>query len=380
MKKNLFIASCILLFSIQAYSQVGINTTTPQASFDIQAKNATGTSSSIEGLLVPRVDRQRAQSMVGTPVSTLVYVNDISTGSTLGTTVDVITTGYYYFNGTKWVSLSASTGIVGNNWSLTGNTGTNSSSNFIGTIDAQPFNIRSNNTNILTVSPNLNVGIGTTAPTNKLHINNFTDPLRLEGLQPAGNNIAGSLVVDNTGVVKSIPINNSIPIMLVGGDIADALPEIFYDYPGGSVGAAHDTVLKTISFTLGKRSIVDFSASISVSFTAFGFPLGNGVPVTNLIQDGKARVCLIYFRFTNVPTGSSIPVNTTFAINSAIYTNSNSGTLPGPIYTTPSGILDLPAGSYTFTVMGSELGQSSFRAYYGRGGSDRIHVKATPLL
>ena len=121
MKKNLFIASCILLFSIQAYSQVGINTTTPQASFDIQAKNATGTSSSIEGLLVPRVDRQRAQSMVGTPVSTLVYVNDISTGSTLGTTVDVITTGYYYFNGTKWVSLSASTGNVGNNWSLTGN-------------------------------------------------------------------------------------------------------------------------------------------------------------------------------------------------------------------------------------------------------------------
>ncbi|UTX48906.1 hypothetical protein [Chryseobacterium sp. MA9] len=76
MKKNT-ITLLALIFSSVAFSQVGINTAEPKATFDINAKNSTGTSSIAEGLLIPRVDRQRAQSMTSVVPSTLVYVNSI---------------------------------------------------------------------------------------------------------------------------------------------------------------------------------------------------------------------------------------------------------------------------------------------------------------
>ncbi|UZU00081.1 hypothetical protein ODZ84_11145 [Chryseobacterium fluminis] len=55
-----------------------------------------------------------------------------------------------------------------------------------------------------------NVGIGTSAPTNKLHVN-ATDPLRLEGLQ-ASSGTSGSLTVNSTGVVQ---LRNSSSISAV---------------------------------------------------------------------------------------------------------------------------------------------------------------------
>ncbi len=46
-----------------------------------------------------------------------------------------------------------------------------------------------------------NVGIGNTAPSNKLHVTSATDPLRLEGLQ-SGSNTDSVLTVTSTGVLK----------------------------------------------------------------------------------------------------------------------------------------------------------------------------------
>ncbi|PWN60187.1 hypothetical protein [Chryseobacterium viscerum] len=47
-----------------------------------------------------------------------------------------------------------------------------------------------------------NMGIGTTAPSNKLHING-TNPLRLQGLTAGDTTTDGLLVVDTNGVVKN---------------------------------------------------------------------------------------------------------------------------------------------------------------------------------
>lgn len=101
----------ISAFSMTIKSQVGINTTTPASTLDATAKNATGTTSNVDGLLLPRVDRQRAQNMVAVPVSTIIYVNSIATGTAAGTAVNINATGYYSFDGTVWTKLNLGSSV-----------------------------------------------------------------------------------------------------------------------------------------------------------------------------------------------------------------------------------------------------------------------------
>ena len=54
MRKN-YLFLIFLSFSIAAFSQVGINTTSPNAALDIEASNSTSPSSS-DGLLIPRIE------------------------------------------------------------------------------------------------------------------------------------------------------------------------------------------------------------------------------------------------------------------------------------------------------------------------------------
>lgn len=55
-------------------------------------------------------------------------------------------------------------------WSLTGNAGTNASTNFIGTTDSKPLRIRTNNQNRMSILSNGKIGVGTTAPTDRFEI------------------------------------------------------------------------------------------------------------------------------------------------------------------------------------------------------------------
>ncbi|MCS3868664.1 hypothetical protein J3D55_001580 [Chryseobacterium ginsenosidimutans] len=102
--KNLLLLA--VLFSTAAHSQVGVNTANPQTSLDVVAKNATGNSTNVDGILLPRVDRERAQNMSAIPTSTLIYVNSIATGTATGNAVNIDNIGYYYFDGTVWVKFN----------------------------------------------------------------------------------------------------------------------------------------------------------------------------------------------------------------------------------------------------------------------------------
>jgi hypothetical protein len=151
-----------LIFTSLSFSQVGIGTTAPTATLDIVATNTIGTNTNVDGILIPRVDRQRAFSMVSTPIATLIYVNNIATGSATGSAINITSDGFYFFDGTVWQKVTTG---ANRNWELIGNSGTTAGTNFIGTTDAQPLILRTNNANRLTVSSTGDVSIGANAVT-----------------------------------------------------------------------------------------------------------------------------------------------------------------------------------------------------------------------
>ncbi|GEN68771.1 hypothetical protein DRF57_11555 [Chryseobacterium rhizosphaerae] len=159
---------------MKANAQVGINTPIPTSTLDITAKNATGSTTNVDGLLIPRVDRQRAQSMTAVPVSTLIYVNSITTGSQTGTAANIDAAGYYYYDGTLWAKLNppapASVNIYNADGTLTGNRTVTQGANtlaFTGTAN-NAFSVDGNTFSV--DASNHRVGIGTITPKNYLHI------------------------------------------------------------------------------------------------------------------------------------------------------------------------------------------------------------------
>lgn len=137
MKKLFFVPAFLLTFSFVNAQNVGINTTgaAPDAGagLDISFTN--------KGLLVPRVSISNLSTIApitGSSTESLLVYN---TNSTTGT-------GFHYWDGSQWVRMS----INGDAWDLTGNAGTNASTNFLGTTDNVALRFRTNNTNRFEIS------------------------------------------------------------------------------------------------------------------------------------------------------------------------------------------------------------------------------------
>jgi hypothetical protein len=125
----------LLMFVIGsfAYTQEGVainnNGSAPNASaiLDLQSTN--------KGFLVPRMTQSQKVTVAAPSLGLLIYQTDgIS--------------GFYYFSGSEWTELSSQA----SGWSLNGNIGTNSTTQFIGTSDARDLNFRTNNINHLRLS------------------------------------------------------------------------------------------------------------------------------------------------------------------------------------------------------------------------------------
>jgi hypothetical protein len=100
-----------------------------------------------------------------------------------------------------WAAANGGSGSGSSGWGLSGDASTDSASNFIGTTDAKPFNIRTNNSNRLTVNSATGfIGIATTTPSSTLDV---------EG--SFGTNISkqtGAATLDNTATVWYFTSNN----------------------------------------------------------------------------------------------------------------------------------------------------------------------------
>lgn len=160
---KVLICSGISTLGSHSFAQnVGIGTNSPNASAKLEITDPA------RGILIPRVALVNVTNNV-TPVATpatglMVYnTNAAVTGGT--------GTGFYFWDGTQWQKLNSGAQAY---WSLTGNTGTNAATNFIGTTNAIDFVTRTNNTERMRVTSGGNVGIGTPTPGYRLDLANGT--------------------------------------------------------------------------------------------------------------------------------------------------------------------------------------------------------------
>ena len=113
MKRIMIIVASLLGLVSYAQSResakVGINTTTPQATMEVQvgASNLTGTTN--EGIIAPRLSKERIANIENPVEGTLLYVTDnVYTPAVENATIservaDITEKGYYFYNGSKWI-------------------------------------------------------------------------------------------------------------------------------------------------------------------------------------------------------------------------------------------------------------------------------------
>lgn len=180
------LATVILLsFFSMYFAQVGINTTTPTATLDVngnlkirQAKTLASNSSAKDSILVIDnsgiVNRVSSNMIVSQASSGLVGIStdaSLSGDGKTGTPLKIAQNGasngmVLTWNGSAWIPQSN-----GSNWSLLGNSATNSSTNFLGTTDNQPLIFKTNSTENLRISGYGYVGIKTNNPLTTLQVN-----------------------------------------------------------------------------------------------------------------------------------------------------------------------------------------------------------------
>jgi len=144
MKKNVLLL--IVLAPVFSFAQsVGIGTATPNNSAQLEIQSTS------KGLLIPRMTNTQMRAIVQ-PARGLMVFNDTDSA-------------FYMHRDSGWVNINSATGLGG--WSVTGNTSTDTSKNFIGTTDnkAIVFKVNSKRAGVIqdTLSPyrgNTALGIG----------------------------------------------------------------------------------------------------------------------------------------------------------------------------------------------------------------------------
>lgn len=180
----LFLSFLFVSFFASAQLKIGDNPTSIQKSSILELE------STRQGLLLPRLADTAAINALTPPDGMIIYL-------TSDNSLRLRSNGSWK----KIADLAAASA----NWSLTGNTGTDSSVNFLGTVDGQPLIIKTNNNEAMHIDKNGNIGIGTSNPSAKLDVNGN---VKLENLN-SGTNELDVLVLAADGSVYKRTMSSS---------------------------------------------------------------------------------------------------------------------------------------------------------------------------
>ncbi len=249
---------------------VGIGTATPHPSARLHI------SDNARGLLIPNValSATNVAAPVTSPATSLLVYNT----ATAGTGATAVSPGFYYWDGSRWVRLLGG----GEAWLLNGNAGTNPAVNFLGTTDAQPVVIRTNNTERMRVTETGNVGIGTT----NLGIIN-TNAAHQFGLDPDDR----VLVISNSSG-STLNLENTLP--LDAANVGQRLGAVIFSNTSGQ-SDAHRQLTGIASYITGTAGSPIYTYTADLRF----YTKPAGAPIERMRITG----------FGDVGIGTTSPIN-----------------------------------------------------------------------
>ncbi len=193
-----FLALLILLSAVlnglDSMAQVGINTLSPNSSSMLDI------ASSDKGLLIPRMTSVQRLAIPAPATGLMVY--------------ETTTNQFFYFDGITWRPLASN----GTAWNLTGNTGTNSAANFVGTTDATDLVFRTNNTEKTRITSAGNMGVGTPVPTSRISAARFGGIDDILSLRDDSSSIVVGTDFDIPGIMRIRPTSGKGVAITNNGD------------------------------------------------------------------------------------------------------------------------------------------------------------------
>lgn len=261
------------------------------------------------------------------PQVALSNLTDVSTISSPATGLLVyctgaggLTAGYYYYNGSTWVAIANGT----TPWSTAGNSGTNSSKNFIGTTDNHPLLVKTNGVTKLYVDSATDyVGVNNPAPQSMIDVigtkahNNTTmnitdsvnDYIQLQmtntstgtGSQ-AGFTASANNSTNSTGYcwmgINGQNFNNPQPWNIGGGD------DVSFMGAGNNMYIANMSTSKPIIFATGQAASPYYTERMRITNAGY-VGIGTTAPTYPLQVAATASASVNFYGYLNAtdPTG-----------------------------------------------------------------------------
>jgi hypothetical protein len=342
-----------LLLSQISFSQIGIGTTTPDATLDIKASNPV-TPANNDGILIPKVDAFPVINPTIAQEGMLIFLR-VASGTNLP--------GFYYWDGiSSWIGITAG---ATKNWALLGNSGTSAATNFIGTTDDVDLVIRRNDVRAGFIGN----PIAATATTVDRNNTSFGANSLLTPTTGYRNTAIGSNV---------LPSNSSGKINVAVGDKSMFRNTTGSENTAVGVGSLFNNILGTNNTAIGRNALTTSTAS-------FNTAIGHSALLENTTGTGDLAVgnSTLFKNTTgnfNTANGSqALANNTTGNNNTALGFQTLAGAAPlsgaNPNITTGNNNTAVGYQSFYNNLIGSNNVGLGNQAGFNELGSDKLYIE-----